>query len=183
MTWLDCRTWQSALTTVAASVGAPEDQLAAAIRTREPDFSSSQVDPVESFPKEILRQFGAELDQVALDGALLFHGTRLTDPESVMREGLQPLGERLEAIWKTLGELAQPEIDDEDWREFRRWVETDGGGDDGWQYRLKSSDRMHHGPFTVLVRDILTRPSGSLSHDYLGDSPGHLQVPSGALRP
>jgi hypothetical protein len=168
MTWLDCGTQENALSTVAAAAEVPEDRLAAAIIAGEPDHSGdSQVDPIDSFPRDIFRQFGIELEGITLDGALLFHGTRLADPDSVMREGLQPLGQRLEAIWEMLGRLARPESDKEDWRYFRDWVENGGGGDDGCQYRLKTNDEMHHGPFTVLVRDVLTRPHESYSHDYL----------------
>jgi hypothetical protein len=168
MTWLDCHTHDSALRTVAAAVGVPEDGLASAIIAGEPNLSGdTQVDPVASFPQEILSRVGVELAQVKLDGALLFHGTRLTDPESVGRDGLQSLDRRLDPIWEMLGGLAGPESGEKDWRDFRELVETDGGDYDGWQYRLKRGDALHHGPFTVLVRDTLTCPREMGCHDYL----------------
>src|SRR5215204_4144946 len=139
MPWLDCHSHESALKTVAAAVGVPEDLLASAIIAGEPDFSSISDDPVEALPREILSRVGIELDQVELDGALLFHGTRLTDIESVRRGGLQPLSQRLEAIWEMLGNLARPELDTEAWLDFRNWVEDDGGDHHGWLYRLKAS--------------------------------------------
>jgi hypothetical protein len=168
MTWLDCRTQESALSTVAEAVGVREHRLAAAILAEEPDLSGdSQVDPIASLPEEILGRVGVELAQVDLDGAFLFHGTRLTDPGSVRRDGLQPLGRRLDAIWGMLGGLARPEMDEKGWRDFRVWVETGGGDHDGSLYRLKASDRIHHGPFTVLVRDTLTHAREMGCRDYL----------------
>jgi len=167
MPWLDCHSHESALKTVAAAVGVPEDLLASAIIAGEPDFSSISDDPVEALPREILSRVGIELDQVELDGALLFHGTRLTDIESVRRGGLQPLSQRLEAIWEMLGNLARPELDTEAWLDFRNWVEDDGGDHHGWLYRLKASELQQDGPFTVLVKDTLMRPKELHLHDYL----------------
>lgn len=168
MPCLDCRTYGSALRTVAAAVGVPADRLAAAIIATDPDFSgASSVDPVEAFPREILSRVGVKLAHVELDGVLLFHGTRLADAMSVRRYGLQPLSRRLEAIWEMLGDLAQPESGEEDWLDFRDWVEAGGGDHDGELYRLKTRDELHDGPYTVLVKDTLMRPNELGLHDYL----------------
>jgi hypothetical protein len=168
MPWLDCQSHESALKSAATATGVQEDRLAAAIIAGEPDFSgTSRGDPVESFPLEILNRVGVEIEQVQLDGALLFHGTRLAETESVRRLGLQPLSQRIEAIWEMLGDLARPESDERDWLDFRKWLEAGGGDHDGWLYRLKTREALHHGPFTVLVRDTLLRPKESGLHDYL----------------
>ena len=168
MRWLDCRTYESALRTVAAAVSVSADRLAAAIIATDPDFSgASSEDPVEAFPREILSRVGVELAHVELDGVLLFHGTRLADAESVRRHGLQPLSQRLEGIWEMLGDLARPELDEEDWLDFRDWVEAGGGDHDGELYRLKTRDELHDGPYTVLIKDTLMRPEELGLHDYL----------------
>ena len=168
MAWLDCRTHESALRTVAAAVGVSTDHLAASIIASERDFSgASTEDPVEAFPREILSRAGVELAHVELDGVLLFHGTRLADAESVRRCGLQPLSRRLEAIWEMLRDLARPELGEEDWLDFRDWVEAGGADHDGELYRLKTRDALHDGPYTVLIKDTLMRPEELGLHDYL----------------
>lgn len=168
MPWLDCRTYESALRTVAAAVGVSADRLAAAIIATDPDFSgASSEDPVEAFPREILSRVGVELAHVELDEVLLFHGTRLADVESVRRYGLQPLSRRLKAIWELLGNLARPELGQEEWLDFRNWVEAGGGDHDGELYRLKTRDALHDGPYAVLIKDTLMRPEELGHHNYL----------------
>lgn len=119
------------------------------------------------FPREILSRVGVELAHVELDGVLLFHGTRLADAESVRRHELQPLSRRLEEIWEMLGDLARPELGEEDWLDFRDWVEAGGGDHGGELYRLKTRNELHDGPYTVLIKDTLMRPKELGLHDYL----------------
>jgi hypothetical protein len=125
-------------------------------------------DPYKQMPHEVLVELGRDIDAVPIDGAFYFHGTCAVAPEGFRREGILPLDHMTERIWATLYELVSNECAFIEWTDFRRTVETDASGHDGYLYRLKTGDRLHLGPYGLLVREIFFDPSATGSHDYLG---------------
>lgn len=169
MTVLDCHD----LSTTMASLAGLIDQPAAEIRRRMLDYdhefpAATSEDPFRRMPRELLHGLGVDIADVEVRNACFFHGSRVVDPTVFSREGILPLNEVLERIWSSLFELVRERIDPGDWAAFRRSVEGDGGGNDGWLYRLKTADAMHYGPQAQLVREVFLDASGTGSHDYLG---------------
>jgi hypothetical protein len=108
-----------------------------------------------------------DIDTLRLEGAFYFHGTRALDPGNFAARGLLPLGQFVDEIWAMLYQLVRAECSEGEWAAFRRAVESGAGGHDGWLYRLKTSDALHHGPHALLVRAVLLEPESTGSHDYL----------------
>jgi hypothetical protein len=119
-------------------------------------------------PRELLEGLGRDAETVSFDSAFYFHGTRVTDPDSFYRNGILPLDDVIERLWAALFELVRDERSTEEWAAFRGDVERDAEGHDGLLYRLKTGDRLHFGPYGLLVRETLRDPSATSSHDYLG---------------
>jgi hypothetical protein len=165
---LDCQDVGTALASLAAVLAVDIDDLRTSLLAYdESRFVNSSEDPYVRLPRELLEGLGADAETVGFDSAFYFHGTRATDPEAFYRDGILPLDEVIERLWAELFELVRDERSAEEWEAFRRDVERDAGGHDGFLYRLKTGDRLHFGPYGVLVRDILLDPSATNSHDYL----------------
>jgi hypothetical protein len=171
MVWLDCHDVDSALTSLAAAIGASALELEQALLNYDDDRWALRPNeaPEDQTPLDVLEHFGTDVDHITerLAGAYCFHGTRVLDPQVFFRRGILPLDAMLEEIWAALREFS--ELSAQEWATFRASVETDGGGDDGRRYRFKTGDRIHFGPHGMLVREIfLYPPAGTV--DYLGCS-------------
>jgi hypothetical protein len=101
-------------------------------------------------PREVPEQFGTTVDDARFGGAYYFHGTRVRDPGSFLRQGILPLDQMVEQIWSMLYEFVCEERTQKQWAEFRKAIETDACGHDGDLYRLKTRDRLHLGPTVNL---------------------------------
>ncbi len=88
-------------------------------------------------------------------------------PNSFGERGLLPLDEVLDEIWRTLHQLVAEDLDASEWKEFREWLESDGGAHDGSLYRLKTGAAVHFGPHGVFAKAVLLSPPPP-AHDYLG---------------
>lgn len=167
MTFLDCHDADAALSTLSAAIGVAPGELRRAVSA----FDRSKVntrdeDSAFAIPRGILAGVGVEIEAVRFDGAAYFHGTRVLDPAGFTRRGILPLDQVVEQIWEMLHELVGDECSINEWAAFRSWVEAGGGGDDGFQYRLKTRDRLQRGPHALLVCDHLLAPATTW-HDYL----------------
>lgn len=171
MPYLDCHDLDSTLASFAGAIGITPAELERALREHdEARFEEAAEDPWQLMPREALERFGVDVETVArrFSGAYYFHGTRAIDPEAFRRRGILPLDQMVDELWATLRDLADDEISDEDWASFRSSVEAGAGGNDGYLYRLKTSGRIHFGPFGLVVRETFFEPRSTGSHDYLG---------------
>jgi hypothetical protein len=169
--WLDCENLASTLSSLAIALGTTPVGLEGALRSYDDvGVSEAREDPWKLVPRQFFERFGLNTDGVTerFDGAYYFHGTRAVDPEAFRRRGLLPLDEMVEELWATLFALVANDVSDEEWAKFRTEVEADGGGHDGWLYRLKTGDRRHSGPYGSVVRETFFAPGATGTHDYLG---------------
>jgi hypothetical protein len=168
---LDCHDLETALASLADAIGTTQAELEQALREYdESRFEDRTEDSWERMPREVLEQFGLDVETVAgrFDGAHYFHGTRAIDPEAFRRRGILPLDKVVDELWTTLRELAGDEVTDEEWADFRRSVESGAGGHSGTLYLMKTGGRIHFGPFGLVVRETFFEPRAAASHDYLG---------------
>ena len=170
MTFLDCRDLETALGSLSEALQLDAHEFRATLL----DFDDSRLvdseheDTCMQMPRELLARLGRDVNAVKIDGVFYFHGTRTIAPESFRCDGILPLDQMVERIWSTLYELVRDECSRSEWTDFRRAVETDAGGHGGYLYRLKARDRLHFGPYALLVREIFFDPTATGSHDYLG---------------
>jgi hypothetical protein len=64
---------------------------------------------------ELLRPFDVQLRDMWFTGAYYFHGTRVTRPDSFLRDGILPLVAILDRIWNELYELCSDQVTPEQW--------------------------------------------------------------------
>lgn len=100
------------------------------------------------------------------DKTIWFHLTR-TSPSNDFKNGILPLGVVINDIWDSLYELASDFISREGWYKFRETLEVGNGGWLAHLYQMKTSNKFHHGPYAMLIRDTAFKPGEIGNHDYL----------------
>jgi hypothetical protein len=165
---LDCQDIDSTLVSLASIVGVDVSAFSEAILDYDDSHSGNRwEDEYRRLPRELLVGLDHDVDAISVDAAFYFHGSRVSDPSCFSDDGILPLDRIHERVWSTLYEFVRDEVGRDEWTAFRASVEDGGGDDDGLLYRLKTSDRRHFGPYAALVRETLTDPSSTASHDYL----------------
>jgi hypothetical protein len=81
--------------------------------------------------------------------------------QATFEEGIHSLGAALEKIWETLAEALT------DSRKRARLRELKESGVPDYQFNSKTRNKLHHGPYAMLVRDSAFRASEMGNHDYL----------------
>ncbi len=170
MTVLDCETFDTTLRSVADAINRPTSTLLNLLRRFDP-ASVAGPDPLESTAPVLLRPLGLKLSDVRFTAVYYFHGTRVADPESFLRDGILPLTGMLDRIWSALYELWADRMSHHEWVALRQRVETGQltpGDDDHWArvYRDKVGEASDPGPYASLVRDLVLYPVEG-HYDYL----------------
>lgn len=162
---LSCANTASALKALTAVTGASSRAVQSAITTI--NWADLEIDdqPVRALPRLAAQRLGRNLS--GFTEVRYFHGTRTSDPNTFRQRGLLPLGARLEDIWHELRDIGSGVLSPDQFAALRAEMESGRGGDGGWQYRLKTSALMHHGPFGEYVREHFLRPGDLSNHDYL----------------
>lgn len=155
---LDCHTPESALASVSAIIGITPERLSE--RLAEINYQIWPDDPPTLLWREVVN------DDREFEGACWFHLSRVLYPNDFQHRGILPLNDMLDEIWSMLVELAGDSISDTGKREIRSCL-TDCGHS-AWLYSLKVNDRMHWGPYAMLVRDAAFHADDMMNHDYLG---------------
>lgn len=106
---------------------------------------------------EVVAQFGMPRNPTSV---YWFHLTRTTRSND-FSQGLMPLGEVLELLWKTLIELAPSPL------VKRNLLDLKNSGVNNFHYNLKSPDKFHWGPYAILVREVAFHAHSLSQHDYL----------------
>lgn len=91
-----------------------------------------------------------------------FHCTRVP-PGTRFEEGILPLGAMLPQLEAMLASL----VANPNHQALVRQVFSGRGGH-AFQFRLKTGDSLHWGPYAILVRDVAFHTRGLRQHDYLG---------------
>lgn len=95
-----------------------------------------------------------------------FHLTRTT-PTNQFENGLLPLGENLDYLWDLLFFLQKGFISKSEWSDFRNLLESSSSFDSAFQYQLKYNDKIHWGPYGMLIREAAFHSKDIGNYDYL----------------
>ncbi|MDC0685599.1 hypothetical protein [Sorangium atrum] len=162
MTELDCTSIDTALPSVAglmrmSTMTLAQKLLSYSPREYEDDCNSSDSDSLDVLWWRIFRC----LQKPVPESIMWFHATRVR-PGTSFADGIRPLNERLGDLEEIVKQCAKDlglniggHAPDEYW--------THSGG---IQFSLKTSDRMHWGPYAFLMREVIL-PGTSDVHDYL----------------
>lgn len=166
---LDCTNLDTALQSVAAIVGTNAATLARAVLDYDGSrFDDTSQSPLERMPRDVASGLGVKLEDLAPEGALYFHATRVLDARTIRQEGILPLDRMLESIWEMLFDLVRDLCTLTEWQSFRHDLEAGGGNHAGHLYRIKTRNSApSFGPFAFLVRSTLFNNDHCSNHDYL----------------
>jgi hypothetical protein len=162
---MTCESVQTAVRSLAAVTSLPADEVDAAVTSVPRRDVDRDDDPVRALPRLVAERLGRQLG--GFTEVRYFHGTRTSDPGRFRRDGLLPLGERLDEIWRELREVGADLLSAEQFAALRADIESGAGGDGGWQYRTKAPYELHHGPYGEYVREHFLRHEELSAHDYL----------------
>ena len=115
------------------------------------------------YPEEaIIRNLAPDVDLEGGNDAVFFHMSRVGDPETFRRDGLLPRSRVIDQLWADAAALNHDQSAYVDWPALRLWLETANGYLPGrYQVRQRSE---HDGPYGVLLREPLLRPSSFDNH-------------------
>ena len=162
MAHLDCETVESTISCVAEIFGVQPEQIIAFF---------DQFDIEQHFAKNRPEGDGAHETKRLLENlygqpkhlitrTYWFHLTRVPESTS-FQDGIRPLDEALPRIWEMLHNLlAQTKHADR-----LKAMAFDGVSD--FQYTLKTANRLHWGPYAMLVKAIGACAESVGNHDYL----------------
>jgi len=101
-----------------------------------------------------------------IDYTYWFHLTR-TNKNKLLNDGLLPLGLIIDKIWNYLYSLINLEINEYEWKSFRKHLENDMGNHYAELYRLKLNNKNSWGPYAMLIKESAFKSSEMGNHDYL----------------
>lgn len=113
--------------------------------------------------KKIIKDYKSKIQ---FDKVCWFHLARVMD-NSAFQKGIYPLGKYLDNLWQNLYLLIKDKINECEWNDFRKKIETDYDNHFAYLYRIKSTDEFHWGPYAMLVRDVAFNSEEIENHDYL----------------
>jgi hypothetical protein len=147
---LDCGSLESALRSISELYGTSPQEVQGFLSSLDlTDYS------------EIKLMFEARFGQhKSLDAVRWFHLTRVP-ANTEFSEGILPLHEALEKIWSTLISIPT----DKEKRAKLEQLKMLGVPND--LYRMKTQNRIHSGPYAMLVREVAFHANAMGNHDYL----------------
>lgn len=152
---LDCHSFDSTLDSLATIVGIHEKTLTEMLRAFT--VNDFPIEPADYVWQNVIKE------EKSFDGVYWFHFTRTMNPESFRENGIKPLNEMIEPIWLMINELIGDRLTDAEKVEFRRHKP----GHHAFLYGLKVNDRMHWGPYAMLLRESAFCSRDIGNHDYL----------------
>ncbi|MCC0567096.1 hypothetical protein [Brevibacillus borstelensis] len=166
---LDCETEETMYHSLYEITGISRNDFASLFTSFDLDSFYEKNPKYPELPDEL---FLKKLLQMANKGAFQFHITnwfhltRTAEPE-VFRKGILPLGENIDSIWDFLFLLQDGALSKEEWKSFRESLETRYPSHSAYLYRLKVPNRMHWGPYAMLIRNVAFSANEIGNHDYL----------------
>lgn len=163
MSILDCESYESTLHSLATILSVGSSAIEQFLKTvdLEREFATHQIDCSADTYLYRLLEHRLTLRFTGITEVCWFHLSRVL-PGTDFNEGVLPLGIALPRIWDMLGDLLPSPTQKANLESLQR----NGVGD--FQYNLKASDRFHHGPYAMLVREVAFHAADVGNHDYLG---------------
>jgi hypothetical protein len=160
---LRCRDLTDASSTVAALYGVSPAKLEGALPVAADRAQEDRQDPIGALPGKlaaVLHRTPVEPERIHY-----FHGTRASDPDLFLHDGLRPLGQVLDSLWHEVASLV-PEISEAELRSLRTDLTAGSVGPHTYGLRV-ADDPQHHGPCGHLLREMFLHPDDYTSVDYL----------------
>ncbi|EHJ02369.1 hypothetical protein CDLVIII_5906 [Clostridium sp. DL-VIII] len=104
--------------------------------------------------------------KIQIDKVCWFHLARTMDINAY-NDGIYPLGNYINDLWRTLYSLVKEKIDEYEWQKFRKRIESDYDNHFANLYRMKVRNEFHWGPYAMLVRDAAFSSKEIGNYDYL----------------
>ncbi len=164
MKLLDCETVDTIYSSIEQISGLNKDTLIdVLLHVTEDELYPGHISP----DKILLKKLQRETNSICKPDAICwFHLTR-TVQNNPFEEGILPLSQILDHLWRLLFSLVQDQISSEQWREFQSKVRTGKLNHSARLYQMKTSSSQHWGLYATLIRDFAFKANGLPIHDYL----------------
>ena len=165
---LDCETLESTYESVQDLCGMNRGEVNGLLDALDLD-ACSEDDPRRHWdtPSRILSLFEDKIGRtVPFDEVHWFHLTRASQ-DTDFADGILPLRQCIDRIWDFLFSLPSNVISSDEWTRFRNEMERNLPGGFAELYRMKVSDRLHWGPYGILIKEAAFVPMDLGNHDYL----------------
>ncbi|MEK8082085.1 hypothetical protein [Pseudomonas sp. XK-1] len=162
MATLDCGTYESTINSICHVYGierSTAEQFLSGIDLDAAYESNAIYSDCDDYLRELFEgEFGQP--KLQLNDVIWFHLTR-TARSSNFSEGILPLGQVLDRVWKMLNSLLEtPE-------QKANLATMQENGVKDYQFGLKTKNKIHHGPYAMLVREAAFNSDKICNHDYL----------------
>lgn len=158
---LDCESYQSSVKSLSDLYCVDGSAIVRTLRALDFDRECER-NPEVSPDELLLALFESSIGTRAnaFQRVCWFHLTRVP-PETDFDEGILPLHDALDKIWRTIISIPS----DPDRRTNLKQLRESGVPD--YQYEMKTGNRLHSGPFAMLVRESAFNARSMCNHDYL----------------
>jgi hypothetical protein len=161
---LDCSTGETALESLAIGFDCSIEQIKSVLLSINiEDIFEKHFETIEVSSSVYLYQYVIEKlgKHKPLTEVIWFHGTR-TLKSNNLSDGIFPLNNALDIVWDSLLSSAP----DETVRKNLKELASAGSFDH--LYDLRTKNKIHWGPYGILVRDVAFNTKSLRQHDYLG---------------
>lgn len=162
MITLDCESRDVALWSLSRIYEVPEREIDAFLKGTDLERHCAEGDPQHPAHRELtlLLERALGCAPSAIDRVFWFHLTR-AKYDAGFASGILPLNQALPSVWDTILHIFKGT---EHERPLQRLREK---GIPNFQYRLKVGNRLHAGPYAMLVRESAFRSQEMGNHGYL----------------
>jgi len=164
---LDCESTDSVYASLEAIAGAKRDAIESFLKSIDIESLYGGSSPPRDAGNDFLldafrRKFRTDL---SYEKTCWFHLTR-TMESTTFDQGILPLGDCLDSIFACLHRLFQDVVSAEQWTDFKKQC-PQKASNSAQDYKRKTENRFHWGPYAILVRDHAFKPEEVTNHDYL----------------
>lgn len=163
---LDCQDINSTLQSLADYFGQSQTTIKRLLIDTDFDFlyeKNADRYGYDYFTDYLYDCFKLQFGERVVDEVVWFHLTRTMRPESYYN-GILPLNEILPQIQSDLYDIVGDRICKTDWNSI---CKNGAPGYRQWRYQSKKRDKIHYGPYAMLVRGIAFGADEVGNHDYL----------------
>lgn len=162
MAVLDCESYESSVKSISNLYRVSASRVVSALKDIDLDLEYEKGTKDVSASELLLRIFESHVGSPVeiFQTVYWFHLTRVL-PETDFGEGILPLHDALTRIWDTIVSIPDNPRTKANLRQLQK------SGVPDYHYSLKTGNRLHSGPYAMLVRESAFSARSMLNHDYL----------------
>lgn len=162
---LDCENYQTTIECVSEYFNTTSDEIFHTLSNLSfESYQKSAFKNHDDFPVYLLDCLNKQFVYTQkIEYVMWFHLTRTLNPDSYYK-GIYPLNLISDSILENCYSLVADKVS---LREWKKICDTGSGGDLTWIYKMKRENKIHYGPYAMLVKEAAYCYDDIGNHDYL----------------